>query len=65
MFEQGVDSFTVSENKSENSFRVAMFEGFVKFFSHVIARETIVGETYVVVGGFFCVCGGDGGENFV
>ena len=37
MSEQGVDGFRVSEDESEGSFRVAMFEGLVEFFPNVQA----------------------------
>ena len=42
-----------------------MFEELVEFFSHVIAREAIVGETYVMEGRLFCVCAGPRRESFV
>ena len=42
-----------------------MFKGLVEFFSYVIAKETIIGETYVVEGRFFCGRVGFRGECFI
>ena len=58
MFKERMNSIGICKDESKYSFRVTVFEDFIKFFPHFIARETIVREAYVVKGRFFCGGGG-------
>ena len=60
MFEERVNSVRICEDEPEYSIRIAVFENFVKFFPHVIARNSIVWETYIVKFRFFSGGGGVG-----
>ena len=59
MFKERMNSIGICKDESKHSFRITVFEDFIKFFPHFIARETIVREAYVVKSRFFC--GGGGG----
>ena len=66
MSKHRVDSFIVGEDKSESYFGVTVLKSFREFFPDIKARKAIVGESYVMEGGFFFLNGfGRRGDCFV